>query len=808
MGYPKRKTIKGNELFDAIIDSFCTNLINTVNSILTEENAETNVHLCAISRKTPRLLDLLRPKLSSIWDKLNIFTEIAIPFIDWSKIDTIILVDDAIYFGSTFSHYYNLLKSYNEHINIIPICCIKASEASLSFESKLKTRVHPRVDGHYFVKSLAEHFCEKYIPFEIEFPAFKIDLPNNSAQNITKFYNELCQKSNKKVYKITEIEIDRENQGCFEFGWNFIFNNDSSRLSKFRFYMCGSRLIISSITAYDISQQDLDNMYWKNNKCQELWDIVKDDIDILYYYKTKDYAYYRVLCIWYNYICSILSLLKRKNIIINILQNIYDVTDIRLNVLDETLGQIIGKDNAERAKEIISSLLSSSNIGKVQIPSNSFAKLYKNQEFLPSKLKYKDYYHAMQKKYINQCQGYLNEELACLVYLQSVMIDKMNRDFVFLDNERLKYGHTFSSIIHTISLYNKIADSDLLKIHAWIDKYIDRAAIVPQYIAVNTENIGNIWIRTMRSGENELDFIGNWCRLFLYILNKWLIHVGYYKLERRLFENTMSWIFDRFSLNDYCEENLHIKYKDLSFQLCIKENGDYIPVTERMRRLSLIDFNTKTDTYISINENLLYPELKEGVVLPKQLAEDIWNSLKSLLNLDNENKDSFPTYLFFNLYFKNHQQGAIGLQKQSNMNISVRVKTFIEDIMNADLEISDKIILEIEDLYLCYFRDQYNKIGLEKKADDIPIEEDKLLTYTKELDKNILKSSGKVFLDIIMDVLFNKDIIAVKDRIKDDPMLSRISKMIENCEKEDVANPKILLEQILKSDITDELFDR
>lgn len=164
------------------------------------------VFLCAISRKTPRLLDMVKPRLSSIWDKLYIFTEIALPFIKWSDIKTIILMDDAIYFGSTFSYYYNLIKSYNDNINIIPICCVKASEASLSFENNLKASIQPRVYGHYFVKSLAECFCEEYAPFEIEFPALEIELPYNSPQDISNFYAELYNRT-KKTYKITAIEM-------------------------------------------------------------------------------------------------------------------------------------------------------------------------------------------------------------------------------------------------------------------------------------------------------------------------------------------------------------------------------------------------------------------------------------------------------------------------------------------------------------------------------------------------------------------------------------------------------------------------
>ena len=488
MEYPKRKKIKGHESFDNVIGAFCTNLINIVNNIKPEEMSNGKVFLCAISRKTPRLLDMVKPQLSSIWDKLYIFTEIALPFIKWSDIKTIILMDDAIYFGSTFSYYYNLIKSYNDNINIIPICCVKASEASLSFENNLKASIQPRVYGHYFVKSLAECFCEEYTPFEIEFPALEIELPYNSPQDISNFYAELYNRT-KKTYKITAIEIDQDGRGCFEFGWNI---GSTGELKKIRFYIRGNRLTISSITAYDISQEDLDGtIEWRNIGCQKIWNLVKNDISTLYDDRGKDNAYYRVLCIWYNYICSILAFLEKRNILDDALNKIFGMTELSFSVKHNTLEQVIGTKNAAEAYSIINNMLSEDIVEKKGAYFISSVHKLREQELLPSKFEYEDYYYAMQKKYIAQCQGNLEEELTSLIYLQCVMIDKMNRDFIVLDNERLKYGHTFSSIKNVLTLYSKAPrQQDFLKIHAWVDKYIDRATIVPQYITVNTENNG------------------------------------------------------------------------------------------------------------------------------------------------------------------------------------------------------------------------------------------------------------------------------------------------------------------------------
>lgn len=803
MEYPKRKKIKGHESFDNVIGAFCTNLIKIVNNIKPEEMTNGKVFLCAISRKTPRLLDMVKPQLSSIWDKLYIFTEIALPFIKWSDIKTIILMDDAIYFGSTFSYYYNLIKSYNDNINIIPICCVKASEASLSFENNLKASIQPRVYGHYFVKSLAECFCEEYTPFEIEFPALEIELPYNSPQDISNFYAELYNRT-KKTYKITAIEIDQDGRGCFEFGWNI---GSTSELRKIRFYIRGNRLTISSITAYDISQEDLDGtIEWRNTECLKIWNLVKNDISTLYDDRGKDNAYYRVLCIWYNYICSILAFLEKRNILDDALNKIFGMTEISFSVKRNTLEQVIGTKNAAEAYSIINNMLSEDIVEKKGTNFVSTVHKLREQELLPSKFEYEDYYYAMQKKYIAQCQGNLEEELTSLIYLQCVMIDKMNRDFIVLDNERLKYGHTFSSIKNVLTLYSKAPrQQDFLKIHAWVDKYIDRATIVPQYITVNTENNGKIWVRAMRSGENEHDFIGNWCRFYLYYLNKLTIHIGYNKLDKRLFENLISWVFDKYQLGNYCEENIFIKYKDSSFQLCTTIDNEDVSITERMEKLFLIKI---TDDYISTNKDLLDQELKEGLVLPNTITNQINQSLISLVNWNNKFEDSFPAYLFLNLYFKEHVDAPKSKQKQNSIKLSDKVKKLINFMIEEKLVLSDSISHMMDSLYTCYLRNQYNQISLQKNLQEIPKEEDALKAEVQDHDSKLLASNSIVFLNMLSDIIVTKDLSKAKEDIEGYPLLSPIKTMIDECKGTKKVKAIMLLDKLLNSEIIYELFDR
>ena len=77
--------------FKSYVNAFCKHIKEQVNLIIKRhEDTEGKVYFCAISRKTPKLMDLLREQLGSIWDSLEIITEFTVPFIDCLKSATII----------------------------------------------------------------------------------------------------------------------------------------------------------------------------------------------------------------------------------------------------------------------------------------------------------------------------------------------------------------------------------------------------------------------------------------------------------------------------------------------------------------------------------------------------------------------------------------------------------------------------------------------------------------------------------------------------------------------------------------------
>jgi hypothetical protein len=309
----------------------------------------------------------------------------------------------------------------------------------------------------------------------------------------------------------------------------------------------------------------------------------------------------------------------------------------------------------------------------------------------------------------------------------------------------------------------------------------------------------------MRSGENEHDFIGNWCRFYLYYLNKLTIHIGYNKLDKRLFENLISWVFDKYQLGNYCEENIFIKYKDSSFQLCTTIDNEDVSITERMEKLFLIKI---TDDYISTNKDLLDQELKEGLVLPNTITNQITQSLISLVNWNNKFEDSFPAFLFLNLYFKEHVDAPKSKQKQNSIKLSDKVKKLINFMIEEKLVLSDNISHMMDSLYTCYLRNQYNQISLQKNLQEIPKEEDALKAEVQDHDSKLLASDSIAFLNMLSDIIVTKDLSKAKEDIEGNPLLSPVKTMIDECKGNKNAKAIMLLDKLLNSEIIYELFDR
>lgn len=735
MNYPRRKVFAGYESFDGVIKEFCARLTDIVNK--TPESRLTNgkLYVCAISRKAPMLLDMVREQLTSVWNKLEIVTEIALPFLKWDKIQTVVLMDDAIYYGSTFNMYYNTIRGFNKEVEIIPICCIKASEVILPFEKDLRASIYPRAYGHYFVKSLAEHFRDRFQPYEVEFPAMEIELPDNSADKEDCFFTLLHDKTGGKAYRITDVEIDMEDNACFEMGW---YLEDGLEVRKIRFYFKGNVLMISCIDGYPIAQETIENgKEWHNEECQTMWDKVLEKVVNTGLLK-KNGICSKSLCVWHNYLLSLITFVKNRNIISEALKKAYGFFDISVKIKPQTIGLLVGRDWESEMEYLANGLVNGNTIQYAEKLTCDF--ILNDEEYLPVTFKYESFYRQMQQKFLKNAESQ-NEALCMLFYLQNGILDKMNRDSFMLNYDRLKYGHTFGSILGIIDSQNqKFKDISLL--HSWIDNNIDRASIVPQYVNCDTADFRSVWIRVFRSGENEISLIGNWIRLHLNILRQLLEKTGYERIERRLLADMVAWICQKCNLSNCFPEETCIRYCDSSYNLALLCGEREIDVIEFMRKSQMIDIK---DGYVSVYHDIVDPELLEGTSLPVRKEDEITNEIDKYIEIAHEPMDSERYVLYFRLLFAQIRTDICEIAPPTR--ITDKIIRLAELSLQRHLKIDNELFASLADLRKEIWRYKYGQA-------DITVSDSGMVReYLSSGYQEILTSKENEIVDILFSVL-------------------------------------------------------
>lgn len=634
------------EDYNRYIDKFCKNLNEEVDFMIKQkETFEDKVYLCAISRKAPKLLDILHNKLRKIWDQLIIVTEITLPFLNWEEIKAIILVDDAIYYGSTFNSVYQQIRLYSPKTRIVPICCIKASELNLPFEKDLLSTSVERSIGHYFVNCLSLDFRKQCTPFEVEFPVFNVEKSKEAIFNSRKLEDSL-RDIGCNVYEVNNhichiLACRQEDTDVSELGIDI--SDDGKMCKKIRLYIKKDRLLVSSICAYPIYQNILEsNSLFSNTVYHELWQFISEKINRQY----KDENYFKSLCTALNFIYSIDLFTDWQGIINECISNSLDGHSIHFELRQREILLLFGKEIAGFMMKWYKDNFCKNKKKQLSLAPPKVAGLFIENEYLPQGFEFRNYYYSTQNR-ISKKFDNISGILQAIFYVQNAMLDKKNRSFFLIKNERLKYGHTFGSLA---SLLENNADSEAEKLktkenmHRWIDARIDCATIVPQYIRNKNVEGDDVWIRVFRSGENEVYFISHWARLCVMILDEELKLTGVEMIDKDYFVSLVTWIYRKFSLCNYFYDESHYKYENHSYNMYMQTETDEISVYDVLLNLEITKEPRKG--YVTLNEDLLDTELKSSTILPDKITDAISNYLRQL-HKENPNINDYKYYVPF-----------------------------------------------------------------------------------------------------------------------------------------------------------------
>ena len=362
----------------------------------------------------------------------------------------------------------------------------------------------------------------------------------------------------------------------------------------------------------------------------------------------KKYGVYQTLCMACNFFYSISMFLNKWNIISDSIEGAFGLNGGTVDLRQRELDLLFGKDLASQLYEWYAYNIDVDNVFVDGVYLAEVDAMDSSEEYVPKNLMHWAYYHEVQERFLTKFHN-VSGILLALLYIQNFMLDKMNRRYYLVNNERLKYGHTFGSLSRLLEKAGLGQWEDRLNMHAWVDAHIDSASIVPQYIKVENLLGEEVWTRVFRSGENEIHFVSHWARLSVDIMRKEMELTGLVKMDLAFFSGLLSWVYRKFQLATYFEDTVVCTYYTNRYGMNVKVGDLKMDVCDVLEKLEIIKI---IDQLVELNENLLDEELMSGSILPDSVLEAIHGYLEDLGRdmVDLEEFQLFVPYFDARLY--------------------------------------------------------------------------------------------------------------------------------------------------------------
>lgn len=481
----------------------------------------------AMSRKMPHIIDVMRRNKEKAFSKLNFkfITEHVLPYAlrDFdSKCQRIVILDDAVYFGSTL----NQITGYVEGITktkayVLPVVVSEIVE-SLPHAENFKTESNTiSLDSiPYYTTSNAAKIIALSRPIDVEFPILRFainrleDAEKNILGTLSKYFSSI-------EYEIFPIEhrIDGKNviksfsilpkRGTKFDRWN----ND---FSKLRLFVSSNEIEVVAYAPCAFSENSIleKGILFTDNRVQTMWEMIRDsqtaqwpfekdeNLTQQQYRKSYEKQCLRSKVIWANYLASFMYLLEFKAQLCSAISELFgddtlktagfSVEDTSLLLPEKLYTTITSKLKSvyDEGKEIDSEVKC--------IHSEALA----NQKLVPKDCR--DDYESKNRRGWMRCKS-TKEALSLLFSNQHAFISdgRLGNDFL-RRVQRLTFGVTYAAIEKDLSFPLGV-EGLWPAIHEWMDKNIDEGTVKPKYERI--EQDGNYyWLRMFRAGENENSF--------------------------------------------------------------------------------------------------------------------------------------------------------------------------------------------------------------------------------------------------------------------------------------------------------------
>lgn len=608
--------------------------------------------IVTVPRKGPRLMDFMETKNKKGFESALICSEHSLPFLfgdaeTVKKIKRIIIVDDAVYYGTTITGVYNIVNTYrailNAEFDIIVITGIKDTKANTGGINVMYDEENREKSfGYYYIKQLAKDLNTINATLEIEFPTlcYRLRYPEGTDVYALLMKSIAGMSRCKDTYLVETYEKKSVTA---------IFSTDGNLLCSFRkcrFNICHNSdkgeyaINVTVMSPYALSNEESDlNMvfddvdairpYWTRLVTEAIPDntrhvfkvteIAGDEPDNALMYSELKRLKTRSIVIAANYIASVLFFMQIKKELETALQcefidfdglnrrdfhNIFGYSDTANELLDK-LNAIMTKpeeltDNPDVKLRLLNVYADRGTM--------VFEKNYPKSQFtLPV-------FQNYVKELLNNAEN-TTEAVSALFFLQNGLIEKETRKQEKFNYYRLFFGQTFASIKEFLGKF-AVGEEEEKIIHRLVDMKIDQCNIVPQYILDNeTKN----WRRVFRPGENEDLYLSHMARFVIMVYKELVKHFNILNIPQYILNGFLVYLTK--VCNNELNKDLHINFsknKNGNLLFMNRENGLCTDVLAYLKRMKILDIKYE---FVKVNEHLADESLTEETTLDRNKVE-------------------------------------------------------------------------------------------------------------------------------------------------------------------------------------------
>lgn len=507
-----------------------TNNYVTLNECLKEwylRVSERGGLVVAISRKAPRLWEWCERNFSDMVEtgnKTDVITEIALPFVNLTKYQTITVIDDAVYHGTTFMKVVDMvrdLKNPDAKLYLSP-AVVTSDGKYISSDNDYDQDTLEMDDDYipFYVDTIIQKFAAMGRPYDVEFPIMEVSLPKDGKKlkevadtlvvTIAKMFN--FHNALPFYDSVQYIRESKENDDKEAINYTILLHNlydenlpegaQCPDFAKLRLFEKNGRVNIVSYCVRPLWGAALGhNSLLLPNDFHNFWNRIYDEcvkiggqMSAIYEEDKSNIGYQsgKTLAVMMNYIYSY-NQLKTLMPAIRQAFELDEKDEVNLSMRD--VAYLVGEKRSNEFMEGISNLRFSPFTYKTpdlynsSVPRSYFPKEYGTDYGLRTVQDYE------------KCKGNVSECLSFTFGNMHRMVELPSRSQPRGYYGRLRFGESYDSLVNDIGRLNK-SDCLLVDIHKGMDSRIDRGSVVPNYVCINTA-FGGYWARLFRSGENE-----------------------------------------------------------------------------------------------------------------------------------------------------------------------------------------------------------------------------------------------------------------------------------------------------------------